>query len=167
MMPALMANTVITPTIATTQDACFTAAHLGGLERLDHYELKVPQLERPLRGKVFLKSVLGLTGMEASLTSLPAGAAIPYLHRHRAHEELYVFVAGRGQMQVDGRTFDVAEGSVVRVAPGGARSIRAAAGGALRYLCIQAREGSMPDHEAAEDGAVVREPLRWPEAASD
>jgi mannose-6-phosphate isomerase-like protein (cupin superfamily) len=162
-----MGGTVITPRIATRRGAGFTAAHLGSLERLDGYELKVPQLERPIRGKVFLKTVLGLTGMEVSVTSLPAGAAIPYLHRHRAHEELSVFIAGRGQMQVDGQTFEVEEGSAVRVAPGGARSIRAAAGVALRYVCIQAPEGSMPDREAAADGELVREPLHWPGAASD
>jgi mannose-6-phosphate isomerase-like protein (cupin superfamily) len=71
-----------------------------------------------------------------------------------------VFIAGRGQMQVGGNTFDVAEGSVVRVAPGGARSIRAAAGVALLYLCIQARENPMPDLEATDDGELVREPLQ-------
>jgi predicted CoA-binding protein/mannose-6-phosphate isomerase-like protein (cupin superfamily) len=157
-----MGDAVITPKISTTRGAHFTAARLGSMERLDGYELKVPQLERPIRGKVFLKRVLGLTGMEASVTSLPAGAAIPYLHRHRAHEELYVFIAGRGQMQVDGEAFEVMEGSVVRVAPGGARSVRAAAGVALRYLCIQARESSMPDGEAADDGELVRSTLEWP-----
>jgi mannose-6-phosphate isomerase-like protein (cupin superfamily) len=158
-----MADTFITPRIATASGGHFTAGHLGAIDQLDRYELTVPQLDRPLRGKVFLKAVLGLTGMEASVTSLPAGRAIPYLHRHRAHEELYLFVAGRGQMQVDGETFEVAEGSVVRVAPGGARSIRAAAEAPLRYVCVQAREGSMPDGEAADDGELVRAPLGWPE----
>jgi len=101
--------------------------------------------------------------MEVSVTTLPAGVAIPFLHRHRAHEELYVFTAGRGQMQVDGETIDVEEGSVVRVAPGGARGVRAAAGEELRYLCIQAREGSMPDQEAGGDGFLVEGTPRWPE----
>lgn len=157
-----MGNTIITPKISTMSRPGFTAAQLGVIEQLDRYELKVPQLKRPIRGKVFLKRLLGLTGMEASVTSLPPGTAIPYLHRHRAHEELYVFTSGRGEMQVDRETFEVAEGSVVRVAPNGARSIRAAADVALQYICIQARDSSMPDHEAADDGELVREPLEWP-----
>lgn len=160
-----MDHSDIIPRIATTWGVRFAAAQLGSLEQLDGYQLKVRQLERPIRGKVFLKKVLGLTGMEASVTSLPAGAAIPYLHRHRAHEELYLFIAGRGEMQVDGQTFEVTEGSVVRVAPAGVRSIRAAAAAPLRYVCIQAVDSSMQDCEAADDGELVREPLRWPGAA--
>ncbi len=157
-----MGATVITPAITTSSGASFTAARLGPLGQIGRYELTLP-FRRPIRGKVFLKEALGLTGMEVSITTLPAGAAIPFLHRHRAHEELYVFTAGRGQMQVDGETFDVEEGSVVRVATGGARSIRAGAGEELRYMCIQAREGSMPDQEAAGDGEPVQGNLRWPE----
>jgi mannose-6-phosphate isomerase-like protein (cupin superfamily) len=155
-------RTTLTPAVETRQGGTFTVANLGKIAELGRFELTVPQIKRGIRGKVFLKPVLGLTGMEASVTTLPAGFAIPYTHRHRAHEELYVFTGGRGQMQVDGETFDVAEGSVVRVAPAGARTIRAAPDEALQYLCIQAREGSVPDLEAAEDGTVVSKQVSWP-----
>ncbi len=156
-----MSAIVIRPAIIRTSGASFTAAHLGPFAQVDRYELTVPQFKRAIRGKVFLKAALGLTGMEVSVTKLPAGAEIPFLHRHRAHEELYVFVGGRGQMQIDGETFSVEEGRVVRVAPGGARTIRAAADEELRYLCIQAREGSMPDQEAGSDGNLVEGRPRW------
>ncbi len=156
-----MSGVVIVPGIEARSSASFTVADLGPFDRLRGYELKVPQLERAIRGKVFLKALLGLTGMEVSLTSLPQGAAIPYLHRHRTHEELYVFTAGHGQMQVDGETFEVAEGTAVRVAPGGARSVRADPGVELQYVCVQAREGSIED-EGADDGQLVRCPVRWP-----
>jgi mannose-6-phosphate isomerase-like protein (cupin superfamily) len=103
--------------------------------------------------------------MEVSVTklpALPAGAAIPFLHRHRAHEELYVFTGGRGQMLVDGDVIAVDEGSVVRVATGGARTIRASPGEELQYLCIQARQDSMPDAEAADDGERLEARPAWP-----
>jgi mannose-6-phosphate isomerase-like protein (cupin superfamily) len=160
-----MSRVVIVPRIEARSSASFTVADLGPFDRLRGYELKVPQLDQAVRGKVFLKALLGLTGVEVSLTTLPPGAAIPYLHRHRTHEELYVFTVGHGQMQVDGETFEVAEGTVVRVAPAGARSIRAAPGVELRYACIQAREGSLED-EGADDGELVRRPVRWPGVAS-
>jgi mannose-6-phosphate isomerase-like protein (cupin superfamily) len=152
----------LTPAVTPTSGKSFTVAHLGPLDEVERFELSLPQLKRPIRGKVFLKGLLGLSGMEASVTTLPAGAAIPFLHRHRAHEELYLFIGGRGQMQVDGETFDVEEGSAVRVATGGTRTLRAAADEELRYVCIQAREGSMPDAEAAEDGGRVADPVVWP-----
>ncbi len=156
------ASITLAPPVATSSGKSFTAAHLGGLGEVDRFELSIPAFKRAIRGKVFLKSMLGLTGMEVSVTKLPAGAAIPFLHRHRAHEELYVFTGGRGQMLVDGETFDVVEGSVVRVATGGARTIRAAASEELRFLCIQAREGSMMDAEAVDDGVRVDERPAWP-----
>ncbi len=149
-------RTSLTPTVETRRATHYTAADLGKLTELSRFELTVP------RGKVFLKPLLGLTGMEVSVTVLPAGFAIPYTHRHRTHEELYLFTGGRGQMQVDGETFDVREGSVVRVAPGGARTIRAAADEELRYVCVQARDGTVPDLEAAEDGEVVSKQVTWP-----
>jgi mannose-6-phosphate isomerase-like protein (cupin superfamily) len=158
-------RTSLTPTPPQSAGPSWSAAHLGRLDQVDRYALTIPQLPKPVRGKVFLKPLLGLTGMEVSVSKLPAlpgGAAIPFLHRHRAHEELYVFTGGRGQMLVDGAVVDVEEGSVVRVAPGGARTIRAAPGEELRYLCIQARQDSMPDAEAADDGERLEAKPVWP-----
>ena len=155
-------RTITSPAVETRRAGNITVAELGKLAEVTRYETAVPQFKRALRGKVFLKGILGLTGMEVSVTTLPAGAAIPFLHRHRLHEELYLFTGGRGQMQVDGETFDVREGSLVRVAPGGARTLRAAPDAELSYLCIQARDGSMPDAEAADDGERLPAQVTWP-----
>lgn len=158
-------RTALAPAPARAAGANWSAAHLGPVAEVDRYTLTLAQFPKPVRGKVFLKPLLGLTGMEVSVTKLPArpgGAAIPFLHRHRAHEELYVFTGGRGQMLVDGDVIDVEEGSVVRVATGGARTIRAAPGQALEYLCIQARQDSMPDAEAADDGVPLEAKPAWP-----
>lgn len=158
-------RTALTPAPPQATGANWSAAHLGRIAQVDAYSLTLPQFPKPIRGKVFLKPLLGLTGMEVSVTKLPArpgGAAIPFLHRHRAHEELYVFTGGRGQMLVDGSVIDVQEGSVVRVAPGGARTIRALPGEELEFLCVQARQDSMPDAEAADDGVPLEEQPPWP-----
>jgi mannose-6-phosphate isomerase-like protein (cupin superfamily) len=155
-------RTSLIPAVTPAGGAHHAVANLGPLAGVDRFELSLPQFKRAMRGKVFLKPLLGLTGMEVSVTKLPAGAAVPFLHRHRAHEELYVFTGGRGQMQVDGETFDVEEGTVVRVATAGARTLRAATGEDLVYLCIQAREGTMGDAEAADDGERLAERPAWP-----
>ena len=57
-------------------------------------------------------------------------------------------------------TIALAEGSVLRVATGGVRAIRAAPDQELRFLCVQARTGSMPDEEAKRDGIKV-DGLTW------
>jgi mannose-6-phosphate isomerase-like protein (cupin superfamily) len=131
------------------------------LRQLDRYALELPALGRTLHGKAFLKEALGLTGMEVSATCLPAGEGTAIIHHHQEHEELYFFVQGRGQMQVDGETFDVEEGSAVRVAAGGVRAIRASVSEPVVFLCVQARERSMPTAEAYTDGVVDGKPS-WP-----
>ncbi len=158
-------RTALTPAPPHATGASWSAAHLGRLAEVDRYALTLPQFAKPIRGKVFLKALLGLTGMEVSVTklpALPAGAAIPFLHRHRVHEELYVFIGGRGQMLVDGAVIEVEEGSVVRIAAGGARTLRASPGEELQFLCVQARQASMPDAEAADDGERLEARPAWP-----
>jgi len=156
-----MPITVLTPPLAPRSGAHFTAARLGPLRQLDRYALELPALGRTLRGKAFLKDALGLTGMEVSATCLPAGGETPVAHHHQEHEELYLFVQGRGQMQVDGELFEVEEGSAVRVAAGGVRAIRASTSEPVVFLCVQARESSMPTAEAYTDGVVDGKPS-WP-----
>ncbi len=146
----------------TTTKTNHSVEQVGPFERLKDYRLDLPAIGREVRGKVFLKERLGLTGMELSLTSLPAGAAVPFLHRHREHEELYLVLGGRGEMIVDGQVIPLREGSAVRVAPDGARSLRSAPDAPLVYVCVQAREGGMPDAEAISDGVAVPGPVPWP-----
>ncbi len=158
-----MESTRYTPSIQTTSAAAFTRAALGPASALDRYQLELPARKRTLRGKVFLRGLLQLTGMEVSVTRLGPGEGLPFLHRHRTHEELYLVTGGRGEMQVDGETFALEEGSVVRVAPAGARAIRAAAGSELHFVCIQAVQDSMPAGiEAGADGLPVEGPVTWP-----
>jgi len=92
----------------------FAAAEAGPWKGLREHGFAHPKLG-PVTGKLFLQQVLGLTSMEVSLGVVPAGGGLPFYHRHQEHEELYIFVGGRGQFQVDERTLDVREGSVIRV----------------------------------------------------
>ena len=146
----------------TQQGRNFSAAQTGPAHELSRYSFKHPRLSRPARGKVFLKDLLGLTGMEVSLNRLPAGKGMPFLHVHRQNEELYVFTGGRGQFQVDGEIIPIEPGTVIRVSPGGERAWKNNSTEDLYFLCIQARAGSMTD-STIEDGLAIEKPLTWPE----
>ena len=67
-------------------------------------------------GKQFVKDVTGATSCEISFGTLPTGAAVPFFHSHKANEENYIILSGEGKFQVNDKVFDVAEGSVIRVA---------------------------------------------------
>jgi mannose-6-phosphate isomerase-like protein (cupin superfamily) len=145
---------------AAERGASFTAVHLGALESLERFEIRHPKLKRPAKGKVFLKESLGLTGLEVSLNRFPKGVTMPFAHKHEKNEELYLFVRGRGEMLVDGQVIPVSEGSLVRIAPEGARTLRSFPGEDLYFVCIQARAGSLPEGTGS-DGRPA-DAMAWP-----
>lgn len=123
----------------------FSAAQTGSFEALNTFSFPHPAFTKEIEGKLFLKEALGLTGMEVSLNKLPPRAFVPFLHRHKENEELYVFVKGEGEMVVDGELIPVREGTCVRVGQAGARAWRnTSETQPLYYLVIQAKAGTMP-----------------------
>ena len=137
----------------------FTAVDAGKMAQLGEYRLQLaPGVELP--GKVFGGAAVGATGAEFSFQSFAPGTETGFLHTHRTHEELYFFLSGRGEFQVDGECFPVGEGSVVRVAPEGRRSVRNYGSEPLVMLCVQYR-GDTFTAEDATDGNILQEPVRW------
>lgn len=137
----------------------FTAVDAGKMAQLGEYRLQLaPGVELP--GKVFGGAAVGATGAEFSFQSFASGTETGFLHTHRTHEELYFFLSGRGEFQVDGECFPVGEGSVVRVAPEGRRSVRNNGSEPLVMLCVQYRGGTFTAEDAT-DGNILQEPVRW------
>jgi mannose-6-phosphate isomerase-like protein (cupin superfamily) len=91
----------------------------------------------------------------------PPNTSLPFYHKHRLNEEIYVFVRGQGEFQVDEQVFPVGEGSVVRVDPEGERCMRnISATEDLCLIVIQSRVGSYPDH-TIQDGFAVQKQVTW------
>jgi mannose-6-phosphate isomerase-like protein (cupin superfamily) len=139
----------------------FTVAHVGKWADLDQYTFQHPKLPGTYPGKLFLKNVLKLTGMEVSLNKVPQGTQLPFYHKHQEHEELYLFIKGKGQFQIDGEVVDVREGTVIRVAPDGVRTWRNNSSEDLYFVVIQAKAGSV-SKENISDGIGVGHGVEWP-----
>ncbi len=137
----------------------FTAISVGKLSELGDYVLELgPGVKIP--GKVFGGAAVQATGGEFSFQMFQPGTETGFLHTHKNHEELYFFLSGRGEFQVDGQVFPVGEGSVVRVAPAGVRSVRNNGGEPLVMLCVQYRGGTFTAEDAA-DGNILGEKVVW------
>jgi mannose-6-phosphate isomerase-like protein (cupin superfamily) len=80
---------------------------------------------------------------------LRAGKRSPFSHRHRNAEEIYVILAGAGQVKLDDDLFAVRVHDAIRVAPGVARAFEAGPEG-LEFLAFG------PHHEG--DGEPVDDP---------
>lgn len=137
----------------------FSALSTGSFSQLNDYVLPVaPGME--IQGKVFMGQTLQTTGAEISFQSFAPGKETGFLHTHQTHEELYIFVSGKGEFQVDRQVFPVGEGSVVRVAPEGKRSVRNNGTEPLIMICVQYKAQTFTAQDAA-DGQLLQEPVKW------
>ena len=95
-----------------------------------------------------LHDKLGLTGAEISVNTLPAGASVPFVHAHKANEEIYFILSGRGKVIVDGEGVDLNEGDWIRIAPAGKRQFFASSDSPISYICIQVKADSLGAYTA-------------------
>lgn len=130
----------------------YTSNELGPFSGLDQHSFK------GIPGKHFIGGNLGLSGCEVSVNKLPAGVGMPFVHAHKKNEELYIVLGGNGTFYADGDEFPLGEGSLVRVAPDGARAITAGSED-LYFICVQAEAGSLKK-------ATWNDGYRLPETAS-
>jgi len=78
------------------------------------------------------------------------GARMPFGHRHREQEEVYVVVNGSGRAKLDEESIDLATWDVLRVGPPVIRSFEAGADG-LDLICIGGRKPKGGDTERFPD----------------
>lgn len=137
----------------------FSAVNFGKLADIKDYVLELgPEVRIP--GKVFGGQAVDATGAEFSFQIFAPGQETGFLHTHKNHEELYFFLGGKGEFQVDGHVIPVEEGSAVRVAPEGKRTVRNNGTEPLVMLCIQYRGNSFTPDDAT-DGNILDEPVKW------
>lgn len=107
-----------------------------------------------------LHDALNLTATEVSINTLPAGAAVPFVHAHQKNEELYGVLEGKGELYIDGEVVAIEAGDWFRISPAGRRAVRAAADTALRFICIQAKENSLEGFTMT-DGVPCEDEAPW------
>jgi mannose-6-phosphate isomerase-like protein (cupin superfamily) len=146
--------------IVTSEGLNYSAIDLGDFDNLMNYSFLHPKLKSEVKGKVFIGEILKSTGTEISFQILLPNTDIPFLHQHKNHEEVYIILKGTGQFQVDGKIFDIKEGSIIRVAPDGKRSCRNNSDNPMIYMCIQSQENSL-DNFIVSDGFRTRGEIPW------
>lgn len=141
----------------TTSGPNYTAIDLGKLDNLQDYYMIHPKLNHRIQGKVFLGELLESTGMEMSVQLLPPLTEIPFVHKHTLHEEIYIFIKGSGEFQVDGNVFNINEGSIIRVSPEGSRSWKNTSEESMVFIVVQASANSLSCHGIADGFRVDEE----------
>ena len=121
---------------------------------------KLALLPETANGKAFLKEMTKATGTEISLSVLPAKTDLPIFHSHKQNEETYLILSGSGKFQVDDQCFDIAEGSVVRVAPAGVRGMTNTSDEQMLYIVVQSKENSLEQYTMG-DGVLLEATPLW------
>ncbi|MDY7014997.1 MAG: cupin domain-containing protein [Cyanobacteriota bacterium] len=149
------------PSPSTKTGTNVAVTDLGSFSKLRQYTFAAPGFPLEVEGKVFLNEVLQLTSAEISFNTLPPKKSIPFYHKHKLNEEIYIFIRGTGEFQVDDRVFPVKEGTVVRVDPPGERCFRnTSETEELCWIVIQSRAGSYRDR-TIEDGIGIEKRVSW------
>lgn len=97
-----------------------------------------------------LHEKLALTGAEISLNTLPAGASVPFVHSHKANEEIYGVLSGKGKAVIDGEEISLAAGDWLKISPVAKRQFFAASNSEITYICIQVKENSLEGYTATD-----------------
>lgn len=121
--------------VVNTGDPSSWRNHFGGFR---------PQNSRD--GRRVLDHELNSEFIGLTINSFEPGEEAGYWHAHSQVEELYVFIAGQGQMALEEEVIDVEAGTVVRVGQNVARTWRAKpeSQGQLQWLCIRAGGAPVP-----------------------
>lgn len=102
-----------------------------------------------------LHDQLSLTGAEISISNLPAGACVPFVHSHKQNEEIYVVLSGRGKAIIDTETVTLSAGDWIKVSPVAKRQFFANEDSAISLACIQVKENSLENYTMTD--AIVEE----------
>jgi mannose-6-phosphate isomerase-like protein (cupin superfamily) len=98
----------------------------------------------------FAREALRSPELGVSRFTYEPGARMPWGHRHRVQEEVYVVVSGSGRAKLDDEIVELSVWDVLRVAPTVVRSFEAGPQG-LDVICIGGRKPKGGDAERFED----------------
>ena len=138
----------------------YTAINIGNIEDIKSYSLIHAKSGKEVKGKVFVKVPTNATGTEISFTTISPKSELGYFHIHKKDEETYIILKGSGYYQVDEDYFPIQEGSIIRVAPEGVRSLCNTSEEEMIFICIQSKENSLEEY-SVDDGQRVTFLPKW------
>ncbi|MBE2318584.1 cupin domain-containing protein [Solirubrobacter sp. CPCC 204708] len=103
--------------------------------------------DAPMQWKM-ARDALGTRELGVSRFTYEPAARMPFGHRHREQEEVYVVVGGAGHAKLDDEIVELATWDVLRVSPHVWRSFAAGPEG-LDLLCVGGRRPAGGDTERA------------------
>lgn len=135
----------------------YSKIELGEFSKLSEYIFQ-PSPTFKIDGKVFLKDKLDLTSSEISFNKMLPNTAIPFLHKHKENEEVYIGIKGEGQLLLNDTYVAISEGSVIRVGTTTERAIRNNTENDFTFIVVQAKQDSLEGSTTSDGYAIDKKP---------
>ena len=133
----------------------YKVIHTNEFQDIKNHTFTVANTPIKKEAKFFIKNLLDLTSMEISLSIFKPDEEMPFFHKHKKNEEVYVIIKGKAQFIVDEEIIDLSEGSFIKIKPEEARYYKnSSSSEELIIMVIQAKENSL-DSKTIEDGYIV------------
>jgi len=133
----------------------YKAAKLNAFEDIHNHTFTVANTAVKKESKLFLKELLDLTSMEISYNIFKPNEEMPFFHKHKQNEEVYIIVKGSAQFIVDEQIIDLNEGSSINIKPEGERYYKNMSDSdELVFIVIQGKENTL-DYDSITDGVIV------------
>lgn len=133
----------------------YKVLHTHGFNDIKKSFFQIPNSSLIKEGKLFLYDLLDLTSMEISLSILKPKEEMPFFHKHKENEEVYIVVKGEALFIIDEEIIDLTEGSLINIKPDGARYYKnTSLTDELILIVIQAKENSLKNN-SIKDGYFV------------
>jgi len=142
------------------QHSAYSIIEIGQLSELSQYSYSFPNSSIKMEGKIFVKELLGLTSSEISFNIMKPNSSIPFIHKHRENEEIYIIIKGTGQILLNDTTYKIENGSIIRVSPDTERTIRNNSNKDLTFIVIQGKMNSINSKEIG-DGFSIKKHPEW------
>ncbi|APG64158.1 hypothetical protein LPB136_01710 [Tenacibaculum todarodis] len=109
-------------------------------------------------GKKFIKDKLELTSCEISFNTMESKTAIPFIHKNKENEEVYIGIKGKGQLLLNDNYVDIEKGAIVRVATDTERTIRNNSKNSFTFIVIQAKENAIEGNTTFDGYGIEKKP---------
>ena len=117
-------------------------------KRLSELENVAPKFGMPEGMEArFPRRELGLETVGIGHLKLGPGVRVPFGHRHKQQEEIYVVLAGSGRIKLDDEIVDLRAGDILRIEPATMRQMEAGPEG-IEYVGFGAGDAELAKTDA-------------------
>lgn len=117
------------------------------------YEDRIEAKELPGRSLkwLFTPETGGAKNFTMNVVNIRPGSTVKPAHSHPVHEEVVYIVSGRGDAFIDGKVYEIHEGTAVLFSPGSVHMLRNTGSKDMKVACFFSPPATLENYNFHED----------------